>query len=781
MKLYHRGRKLGGTTLGLVLFILWASPVLAAITPISPYQAEALADPDPAVFTFQSSIAYHDNFLIYAGNDGKIYAYDIDTEISTLVSDTSSLSTAFSAVQGFVVSSDNYLYFHDNAVTSNIYRVLLTEAWPAPFETLDTRVSSAIFAFTENPWTNTIWFSSADFFGSGNQFYLYEINAAFATATLRTYFTQPNSGGNGPIIFKGPSTVLYGESVFGGNGFFHLINSSTGTLIRENYLTFTAGIGDSTYGYNNRIYVTSGGGNTIYEIRGSGTPLALGTTDDEARGIAFGDSAFFIDEMVPFSGGADDGKISLNRSWDPTAVIEISPIDPLRARALADPSPEAFIYQSSIAYYNNYLIYAGDDGKIYGYDLDTSESVVVSDTSSLASAFSSVQGFAVSSDNYLYFHDNAATSNIYRVLLTDAWPAQFESLDTKVSSVIFALTENPWTNTIWFSSSDFFGAGNKFYLHEVNSGFTDVTLNLTFEQPNGGGNGPIIFENETTVLYGESVFGGNGYFHQVNSATGAVIQENYLTFNGGLADASAGYNNRIYVASGGGKAIFEIDGIQTTQLATTHDEARGITFDGTSFYISAMVPFSGGADDGEISLLQLWQPRPSGRAEIIGTWSNGIWYRDVAASKWTQMTASIPTGDIAAGDFTGDGRADVASIWPNGLWYQDGATLDWTKIPGSAPISLTAGDVTGDGRDEIIGTWSNGIWYRDVAASKWTRMTASTPSGDIAAGDFTGDGRADVASIWPNGLWYQDGATLDWTKIPGSAPVSLTAGDVTGQ
>jgi len=55
------------------------------------------------------------------------------------------------------------------------------------------------------------------------------------------------------------------------------------------------------------------------------------------------------------------------------------------------------------------------------------------------------------------------------------------------------------------------------------------------------------------------------------------------------------------------------------------------------------------------------------RAEIIGTWGNGIWYWDVAASKWTQMAASNPTGDIVAGDFTGDGKADVASIWDNGL------------------------------------------------------------------------------------------------------------------
>ena len=121
-------------------------------------------------------------------------------------------------------------------------------------------------------------------------------------------------------------------------------------------------------------------------------------------------------------------------------------------------------------------------------------------------------------------------------------------------------------------------------------------------------------------------------------------------------------------------------------------------------------------------------------SEIIGTWSGdipGIFYRDVAASKWTRMYDTPPDGDqIAAGDFTGDGIADVASIWSGKLYYQDGATLDWTKVPGTAPDSLTAGDVTGDGRSEIIGTWSGddpGIFYRDVAASKWTRMYPTPP------------------------------------------------------
>ncbi len=584
----------------------------AAITPNGPFDTEALEEPDPAALPFQSSIAYYDDFLIYAGNDGKIYGYAASTSTSTLISDTSSLSTPFSAVQGFLVSSDNYLYFHDNALSSKIYRLDLKGSWPVGYESLDTGVTGAIFAFVENPWTNSIWFSASDFFGSGNNFYLYEIDTTFSSVVLRTSFVQPNSGGNGPIIFKGPNTVLYGEAVFLGNGFFHLLNSTTGELIQENYVTFSGGLADSTYGYNNRIYVTTAGGKKIFELRGINAPLELGTTDDEARGITFADSTFYISEMVPFSGDADDGKISFNKGLDPAFIPEIVPVDPARSRAISDPSPEVFAFQSSIAYYDNYLIYVGKDGKIYGYNLDTGASTVISDTSSLSSPFSAVQGFLVSSDNYLYFHDNALSFKIYRLNLKGTWPVGFESLDTEVKSAIFAFTENPWTKVVYFSSSDFFGSGSNFYLYRVNSNFTDTTLISKFEQPNSGGNGPIIFRDEIDLLYGEAVFSNDGYFHRVNSTTGAVVQRNYLTFTGGVADSTYGYNNRIYITSAGGKGVFEIQGDKKVLIATTKDEARGITFDGASLLISAMVPFSGGADDGEISFLQIWQTRISG-------------------------------------------------------------------------------------------------------------------------------------------------------------------------
>jgi len=78
----------------------------------------------------------------------------------------------------------------------------------------------------------------------------------------------------------------------------------------------------------------------------------------------------------------------------------------------------------------------------------------------------------------------------------------------------------------------------------------------------------------------------------------------------------------------------------------------------------------------------------------------------------------VPSGEIAAGDFTGDGRADVASCWSSGLYYQNGDTLGWTKVWKTAPYTLTAGDVTYP-VIEIVGSYLQYRTYSDPAKSKY--------------------------------------------------------------
>ncbi|MEJ5358312.1 MAG: choice-of-anchor U domain-containing protein [Desulfobacterales bacterium] len=584
----------------------------AALTPVAPYQAQALPEPNPPTFAYAAGIGYYGGKLLYAGDDGKIHAYDVEGGSSTLVCDTSSLTPPYYSIGGFFIASDGHLYFHDNGTTAKIYRIRLADPWPALFQEFDTRVGGSIYAFAENPWTGTVWFASADFFGAGNNFYLHEIQAGFAAVRLRAAFVKPHpaGGGNGPLLFNGPATVLYGESVWGGDGYFHLVNANTGEVIEENHLTVPGGLADATHGYNREIFAVSGGGKRVLRISGS-TATEIAASGDEAQGLQFGGGKFYVSEMVPF-GGSEPGRVRFNTLFDPSpvAAIEALSSDHLGG-LLPNPSPAAFAYASSIAFYNGFILYAGADGKIHGYDTASGASVLVCDTSPLATAFSAVQGFLVSADGHLYFHDNAVSAKIYRVKLSDPWPAAYSELDTGVPGAIYAFAENPWDRTVWFASADFFGAGNQFYLHQVNAGFSAVTERASFTQPHSGGNGPLVFLDPTTVLYGESVWGGDGYFHEVDTRTGALTPDRF-TFPGGVAGAVRGFDGKIHVATGGGKKIFVLDGSSRVEIAATRRDAQGLAFDGASLFISGMAPFSGGGDDGAIEFLSLWKKRASG-------------------------------------------------------------------------------------------------------------------------------------------------------------------------
>ena len=296
------------TVMIFVLVFLWLNPVCAAITPEDNYDTEALGDPSPEVFAWNGSIGYYDNQLIYCGDDKKIYAYDLDTGASTLVSDTSGIGDPWESTAGFLVSSDDYLYFHDNDFpTVNIYRLDLTAPRPTNYTSFNTGCSGSIYSFTENPWTNVIWFASAEF---GGNMYLYEVDGAFTAATQRAAFAPPNGGGSGPIIFKGQQTLLYGESVWGGDGYFHEVDTATGTVTTQDYLTFDGGLAGACYGYES-IYATSGSGNTIYYIDGN-TKTEVGATLEDAQGIVFGDGEVYISEQKSSDGS---GTISLHALW----------------------------------------------------------------------------------------------------------------------------------------------------------------------------------------------------------------------------------------------------------------------------------------------------------------------------------------------------------------------------------------------------------------------------------------------------------------------------------
>jgi len=360
------------------LAFLSGTSLWAAITPSDPWQSEALVDPSPAPLTWNSSIAHYGGQLVYPGNDQKVDAYDLETGNSTEILDLSEGANFVFGPSGFLISHDNHLYFHDNGKTGKIYRIDLAATWPPDLESFDTGTSGGIFAFTQNPWTDVIWFSSGDF--PPGSMYLHEVNGAFTIATQRASFPQPHGAGNGPIVFMGPTILLYGESVYLGDGYFHLMDSTTGRITAQDHLVFAGGLAGAAYGYNNVIYATAGGGKTIFEVRGA-AKTGVATTHDDAQGMAFDGVSFFVSTQVPFSGEENDGAITFHEIWNPHVSTQVTPADPYRAQHLGEPDPAALAWNSALSYYDNQLFYAGEDKKIYAYDLITGDCAEVLDLS----------------------------------------------------------------------------------------------------------------------------------------------------------------------------------------------------------------------------------------------------------------------------------------------------------------------------------------------------------------------------------------------------------------
>jgi hypothetical protein len=293
--------------------------------------------------------------------------------------------------------------------------------------------------------------------GAGNV-YLYEVSTAFDAVSRRASFPKPHgaSARNGPIIFEQERALLYGESAWEGYGYFHLVDSAAGNLMKQDYLVFDGGLAGVTYGHDHVIYATSGAGKKVYKIQDT-TMTEVAATNDAAQSIVFDGASFYVSTQVPFTpprGGPRDGSVRFHELWNPDPGVAITPTAPYRLRDLGHPDPPALPWNSAIGYYRNHLIYAGNDQKVYAYDVTEGDSTEVIDLSNAPHFRFGPSGFLVSHENYLYFHDNGSTDKIYRIDLAASWPPAMEALSTGASGSIFAFTQNPWTGAIWFNSAD---------------------------------------------------------------------------------------------------------------------------------------------------------------------------------------------------------------------------------------------------------------------------------------------------------------------------------------
>jgi hypothetical protein len=114
---------------------------------------------------------------------------------------------------------------------------------------------------------------------------------------------------------------------------------------------------------------------------------------------------------------------------------------------------------------------------------------------------------------------------------------------------------------------------------------------------------------------------------------------------------------------------------------------------------------------------------------------------------------------MTVGDITGDHRADIIGSYSSGTWYRNSNTGAWIKLTTPA-LQLASGDIDGDGRDDLIGTWSSGVYVRYGATGQWQLITASRPvwiaAGKMAAAQTAEplqalEDRTDVVDLSPEG------------------------------
>jgi len=288
--------------------------------------------------------------------------------------------------------------------------------------------------------------------------------------------------------------------------------------------------------------------------------------------------------------------------------------------------------------------------------------------------------------------------------------------------------------------------------------------------------------------YGIALDGsGNAYVIGQTSSTEATFPETGgpdLTYNGGTSDAyvakvdssGTGLVSCGYIGGSGGDYGYGIalDGSGNTYVIgrTSSSEA---TFPET---VGPDLTFNAGMADAYVAKIKI-----SGKDDFVGTWANGVYYRNSDTGAWVRLESS-PATQIAVGDLDGDGFDDLIGAWPGqpGVWvkYSDDGT--WAKLDNFTPDSIAAGDVNGDGREDFLGSWSAfGVFYRNSLNGVWVKLEGS-PALQIAAGDLDGDGKDDLIGIWSAdpGVWVKYSGSGLWAMLDSAKPGFIAAGDMSG-
>ncbi|MBI9074404.1 MAG: hypothetical protein JEZ02_03255 [Desulfatibacillum sp.] len=570
---------------------------------------------DPAPDNWNASMVFVQNdvitntLLLYSSG-GDIYGWDPETGVSEQVVNPNISKTSSNAMgpAGLVLSYDQTsLYFHDNGYPTKYifqYDFVVTPTATTYFTNKIT-CEGSIYGLAVNPWTDRLWFTSGDF--NADNFYLYEVmgsqNNMKAILRAEVPTTLANSG-TGPIIFKGPNTVLFGEASYAADmGTFHLVDSTLGNVLDAEYVDFAGGLADAVYGYNNEIYVATGNGQTVEQVLNKTTDEILASTQS-ILGMAFAGNTFYLGETDPISGTVSASVLS-----DTEAVTLVTPEEGYRYAALPALDHGAQLWNPSVAYYGQSVYYAGTNGDavdIYAYSpiSGTNELWADVDFSEGSEKAYGPSALTVGGDGYLYYNDFGNPAQfLYRKNLSGSSIATTLVLTDTIQGSIWDMTWNPWSESLWICTAD--SATDTFYLYEIKQNFSGIEgTGISFPMAHTdefSGNGPIIFTDENTLYYGESGWTGHAYFHKVNVKTKKVTTD-AVTFDGGLNAAVYGFDKGIFVSTGDGKAVYKINPStnEKTLVAETANSIGDMTFDGSSLVLSG--------DD----LLTIWKPLLSG-------------------------------------------------------------------------------------------------------------------------------------------------------------------------
>jgi len=288
--------------------------------------------------------------------------------------------------------------------------------------------------------------------------------------------------------------------------------------------------------------------------------------------------------------------------------------------------------------------------------------------------------------------------------------------------------------------------------------------------------------------YGIAVDGsGNAYVTGNTSSTETTFPISVgpdLTYNGGtygdafVAKVNAGSARLVYCGYIGGSGNYDIG------FGIAVDSSGNAYVTGYTNSAEATFPETVGPDLTHNGQTDVFVAKISVRRDdYVGTWTNGVFYRNSDTGAWVRLETS-PATQIAVGDLDGDSFDDLIGTWPGepGVWVKYSSDGTWAKLDNFTADSIAAGDVNGDGREDFLGSWSAfGVFYRNSLNGVWVKLEGS-PALQIAAGDLDGDGKDDLVGIWSAdpGVWVKYSGSGLWARLESAMPDFVAAGDMSG-